>query len=155
MGPTGKTRTRISKRFERMIEDLIITINNIQSTSHQARLIIDANESFNSPEKGISSLVEHTGMINPIANKHRTRNEPTTHKSGRKRMDFILCTNRLTPFIQLCDILPFVFITTSDHICIYIYIHRKRLSSISQRSTTSIYRQQRKTSKKKQSEMYH
>ena len=66
--------------YKTMIEDLITTINNIQSTNYQVILIIDANESFNSPEKGISSLVEHTRMTNPITNKHGTRNEPNKYK---------------------------------------------------------------------------
>ena len=105
-----------------MIEDLITTINNIQSTSHQVILLIDANEAYNEAEKDISSLVEHTGMIDPIANKHGTRNEPNTHKSGSKRIYYIFCTNGLTPFIRLCGILPFDFITTSDHRALYIDI---------------------------------
>ena len=103
-----------------MIEDLITIINNIQSTNHQVILLIDANEAYNEAEKGISSLVEHTGMIDPIANKHGTRNEPNTHKSGSKRIDYIFCTNGLTPFIRLCGILPFDFITTSDHRALYL-----------------------------------
>ena len=99
---------------------MITTINNIQSTSHQVILLIDAHESFTSPEKSISFLVEHTGMIDPIANKHGTRNEPTTHKSGSKIIDYIFCTNGLTPFIRLCGILPFDYITTLD--CRELYI---------------------------------
>ena len=50
-----------------MIEKLIITINNIRFTTHQVILLIDANESFTSPGKSISSLVEHIGIIDPIA----------------------------------------------------------------------------------------
>ena len=105
-----------------MIEDLAKTINSIQSTNHQVILLIDANESFNSSEKGISSLVEHTRIRDPIANKHGTIDEPNTHKSGSKRIDFIFCTNGLTKFIRLCGILPFDFITTSDHRGLYIDI---------------------------------
>ena len=106
-----------------VIEDLIVTINKIQSTSHQKISLIDVNESFNWSEKGISSLVEHTGMTYPIANKYDTRNEPNTHKSVSKRIDYIFCTNWLTPFIRLCIILPFDFITTSDHRGLYIDIY--------------------------------
>ena len=105
-----------------MIEDLITTINSIQSTNHQVILLIDANESFNSSEKGISSLVEHTRMIDPLANKHGTSNEPNTHKSGSERIYHIFCTNGLTTFIRLYSILPFDFITTSDHRGLYIDI---------------------------------
>ena len=105
-----------------MIEDLIKTINSIQSTNDQVLLLIDAHESFNSSEKGISSLVEHTRMIDPIANKHGTSDEPNTHKSGSKRIDYIFCINGLTKFIRLCGILPFDFITISDHRGLYIDI---------------------------------
>ena len=94
---------------------MIKIINSIQSTNHQVILLIDANESFNSSEKGISSLVEHTRMIDHIANKHGTSDEPNTNKSDSKRIDYIFCTNGLTTFIRLCVILPFDFITTSDH----------------------------------------
>ena len=73
-------------------------------------------------KKGISSLVEHTRIIDPIANKHKTSDEPNTHKSGSKRIYYIVCTNWLTKFIQLCGILPFDFITTSDHRELYIDI---------------------------------
>ena len=72
---------------------------------YQIILLIDANKSFNSPEKGISSLVEHTRMIDPIAAKHETRNEPNTHKNSSKRTYYIFYTNEITLFIRLCDIL--------------------------------------------------
>ena len=82
-----------------MTGDLITTINNIQSTNYQVILLIDTNEPFNSPEKGISFLGEDTGMIDPIVNKHGTSNESNTHKSDSKTIDYIFCTNGLTPFI--------------------------------------------------------
>ena len=62
-------------------------------------------------------------MIDPIVNKHRTSDEPNTHKSGSKRIDCIFCTNGLTKFIRLCGILPFDFITPSDHRGLYIDIY--------------------------------
>ena len=61
-------------------------------------------------------------MIDPIANKHGTSDEPNTHKSGSKIIDYIFCTNETTKFIRLYGILPFDFITTSDHRGLYIDI---------------------------------
>ena len=73
------------------------------------------HESVILSEQGISSLVKHTRMTDPITNTRWTRNEPNTYKIGEQRTDYILCTNGFTPFINYCSILPFDFITTSDH----------------------------------------
>ena len=61
-------------------------------------------------------------MTDLITNKHKIRNEPTTYKGGNQRIDYVLCTNILTSFIKLYDILPFDFIITSDHRDLYIDI---------------------------------
>ena len=101
---------------------MIDTINKIQSICHQVILLIDTNESFHSLEHGISSLIEHIGMINPIANKHGTNNQTNTYKRGSQIINYILYINRLTPFVQHCGILPFDMIITLDHSGLFIDI---------------------------------
>ena len=105
-----------------MIKALTNAINKIKSICNQFILLIDANKSFNSSEKGISSLVEHTRMTNPVTNKHGTRNEPNKYKRGSQRIDYILCTHELTSFIKLYGILLFDFIKILDHRDLYIDI---------------------------------
>ena len=105
-----------------MIKDLFNTINKIQSTCHHVIFLIDTNESFISLEKCISSLVEYTKMLDPITNKHGTRDDLNTYKRGSQIIHYILYTNELTPFIKHYDILSFDFITTSDHRSLYIDI---------------------------------
>ena len=84
---------------DNMIKDLTNEINNIQSTFHQVTLLIDTNESFNSKEQGISSLVEYTDMSDHIANEYGHNNEPNTYKRESQRIDYILCTSGPTTLI--------------------------------------------------------
>ena len=109
----------------KIINDLSIFITSLQNETHQVLLLIDANEYIHSNLGGITTLIDKTKMIYPITNIHGTTDEPNKYKRGTARIYFILCTMGISRFITRSGILPFDFITTTDHRGLYIEIQLK------------------------------
>ena len=65
----------------------------MQLKFHKDILLIDANKAFNAKEQRISSVVEHTGMIDLILNNHGTTNEPNTCKKRSEIIYYVFLHN--------------------------------------------------------------
>ena len=107
----------------KMLEDLMLFINEIKSITHEVLLLVDANEDFISSECGLSKFTQSTNMTDPIFNKHGNHLEPNTHKNGVSRIDYAFCTPHLEKFIIRCGITPFDLFTSSDHRGLYLDIN--------------------------------
>ena len=109
-----------------MIKELIRFIKKLQEQKHEVILLIDANESITDSNSLIGTLLSQTQMCDPIFNQHGSKNEPNTHIKGSKRIDYIFCTQHISKYIISSGILPFDFVTTTDHRALFIdiYLHK-------------------------------
>ena len=114
---------QISQQEDRETESMVdTTINNLQSfiksqqnTGNGIILCINVNE--------IANYKNNRKLCDPIIMRHDTETEPNILSRGYVKIDFILCTRALLPFILRVDILSFGTIAFSDHRGLYIDIN--------------------------------
>ena len=97
------------------IVDLQVFINSQRNKGTEIILSMDANETTNCKNSNIIKLCHICKLCGPIAMKHGTELESNTYSRGSSRIDFILCSKALLPFISNAAILPFGTIAFSDH----------------------------------------
>ena len=98
-----------------MINDLTEFIIILLNKKHEIIVGIDANEANDQPKNGVDKLLQLTKLINVISQQHGIRKEPNTHIRGRKRIEFLLCSEHIYTFIDKSGITPFNEITSFDH----------------------------------------
>ena len=105
------------------ITDLQVFINSQRNNRTETILSMDANETSNCKNSTIIKLCRICKLCDPIAMKHGTELEPNTYSKGSGRIDFILYSKALLPFISNASILPFGTIAFSDHRGLFIDIN--------------------------------
>ena len=65
-------------------------------------------------------------MCDPIFKQHGSNKEPNTHIKGSKRIDYIFCTQPKLKYISSSGILPFDYVTTTDHRALFVDIYLNR-----------------------------
>ena len=98
-----------------MINDLAEFISILLNKKHEIIVDIDANEANDQPKNSVDKLLQLTKLIDVISQQHGIRIEPNTHIRGRKRVEFLLCSEHIYTFIDKSGITPFNEITSSDH----------------------------------------
>ena len=84
---------------------------------------MDANETANCKNNNIIKICSICKLCDPVAMKHGIETEPNAYSMGSRRIDFILHTRALLPFISSAGILPFGTIAFLDHRGLYININ--------------------------------
>ena len=105
------------------INELKFFIKAQQNLGNEIILINNANETTNCWNSNILKKYRTCKLCDPIAMKHGTATYPNTYSRKYGRIDFILCSSALLPFISSADILPFGTMVFSDHRGLYIDIH--------------------------------
>ena len=105
------------------ITDLQFFINFQRNNGTKIILRMDANKTANCKNSTIIKLCRIYKLCDTIALKHGTELEPNTYSRGLDRIDFILCSKALLPFISNAIILPFGTIAFSDHRGLFIDIN--------------------------------
>ena len=98
-----------------MINDLAEFIIILLNKKHEIIVGIDANEANDQPKNGVDKLLQLTKLIDVISQQHGIRKEHNTHIRGRKRIEFLLCSEHIYTFIDKSGITPFNEITSFDH----------------------------------------
>ena len=83
-----------------------------QDPIHHIILQLDANEDTHTATR-FQRWIVNNGLVDPILHFHGPDDTPT-HIRGQRRIDFILVSPSLLPFITACGILPFSTVP-SDH----------------------------------------
>ena len=83
-----------------------------QEPLHHIILQLDANEDTHTSTR-FQRWIVNSGLIDPILHFHGP-DDLATHIRGQRRIDFILVSPSILPFITACGILPF-FTVPSDH----------------------------------------
>ena len=121
----------------KMIDDLIVLINKIQTDNHDVILTIDANEQFESGKGGVAKLISMTKLVDPIVCTHGLQNMPNIYQRGSKknRFHFYLSKN-----IQVYTSLRYHYIQSSIPIRPPRYVHRRRLETFITKQIPKQYR---------------
>jgi hypothetical protein len=110
---------------ERLFRDLGQHIDHLRSKHHEIILLIDANESLQTPNSSFTGWVQRHCLNDALVQVHGTDDEPATHARGTHRIDYILTTDIISEFITSAGILPLFEVCYSDHRALFIDIDLK------------------------------
>jgi hypothetical protein len=112
------------------IEDII---NIIQEHNNDANnhiiLMLDANENINDSEGNISHLLKETKLIDVFSHISKEECNIPTYARGSKKIDYILTTTSLLPYINNVGCLPFYMYNNSDHRGLFIDISEELIDT--------------------------
>ena len=97
------------------IIDLANFITTLYNKKHEIIVGIYTNEANNQLKNGVDKILHLTKLIDVISQQHEIRKEPNTYITGRKRIEFLLCSEHIYTFIDKSGINPFNELTSSDH----------------------------------------
>jgi Reverse transcriptase (RNA-dependent DNA polymerase) len=98
------------------MDDIITLIKDIESDpNHSCILMWDANESLDDPSGAIRRLIAETTLTDAFSHIAGKTCEIPTYSRGSKRIDFILTSQQLLPFIKRAGYLAFYESNESDH----------------------------------------
>ena len=105
---------------ERFFSDLGKRISTLQRDKHEIILMMDANDTLQSPNNRFTRWVRQHKLFDIHVRKHGTEEEPPTYARGTKRIDYILTTAEISEFVTAAGILPLHEFVTSDHRALFI-----------------------------------
>ena len=96
-----------------------------QLKHHKAEILIlgDFNERMGDDPNGMSSINAEFHLIDIMANRHPSLQEPATYARGSKRLDFALGTHRIAAATAACGYESFHFRFHTDHRAFYLDFH--------------------------------
>lgn len=99
------------------ITDLVQQIKNIRSKEPMASfiLMLDANELLGAESNGLADLTRSLEFIDIFLQFQGHVPEIATYDRGKKRIDYILCSNYLLLFVNRCGYLPFYQGNSANH----------------------------------------
>jgi hypothetical protein len=103
--------------------DLTSVIKKIENDpNNMVVLMWDANESINDQSGAIRKLITETTLVDAFAQVAGYPGELTTYTRGKKRLDYILTSQALVPYITRVGYLAFYESNHSDHCGLFIDI---------------------------------
>jgi hypothetical protein len=84
--------------------------------------MIDANEQLGRRNNGIGRLAEHLRLVDALALHQGQHCNVATHARGKDRIDYILTSRNMLPYVRQSGYLPFYTEVKSDHRGAYIDI---------------------------------
>jgi hypothetical protein len=85
-------------------------------------LMIDANETLGRRNNGIGRLVEQLRLVDVFSRQQGQICNVATHARGKNRIDYILTSRNMLPYVRQSGYLPFYSVIPSDHRGAYIDI---------------------------------
>jgi hypothetical protein len=113
-------RRHLSPR-EAFILDLVTFIQDIErNPNSHCILMLDANEGLEDQEGGLRKLLSDTNLIETFSHFMEETCSIPTYTRGKKRLDFILSSQSLLPYVTRVGYLPFYAANNSDHHGLYL-----------------------------------
>jgi hypothetical protein len=94
----------------------------MESEDNYIVLMLDANEDVNDGENGLRKLIEKTTLLDAFSEFTGETCKLSTYVNGNKRLDYILTSTNLVPFIERVGYTPFYGLNTRDHCGVFIDI---------------------------------
>ena len=99
----------------RILIDLESEIKKIHTDDHAIIILIDANESATTHQSKIASWISRNNLCDILTTSHGLADQPPTMADGSAKIDYILTSRHLTPYISASGILPHDHFVESDH----------------------------------------
>ena len=109
------------KPREKFIVDIIQYIHDLKlGPMDMMLLMFDANEQLGKEKQGIINIIDKAGLVDLFPIHHAKTCDIATQVTGSQRIDYILGTYNILPYIQHCGYLPFHTHLVTDHRGLYI-----------------------------------
>lgn len=118
-----------------MMLDLGNRIKELKGEGSEVILLIDANDSLQKPSSEFTKWAEELSLRDPLIHLHGTDDEPATHSSGSKRIDYILTTAPILDYVTSAGILPLHDLCISDHRAIFIDVDLRKFLQLKKSDT--------------------
>lgn len=102
------------------VQDLQSFILQCQQLQELIILVGDFNEDITEQSAGMKALVDTCGLADLFAIRLGTTTAPATYQRGTKRIDYVLLSAPLIPYVQAVGYEPFGYRVPSDHRGMYI-----------------------------------
>jgi hypothetical protein len=95
-------------------------------------LALDANATLGQDKEGIDRLANECNLIDMYSTIHQDYTEFPTHQRGSKRIDYILCSRNIIPYVSQCGYVRFNDAFDSDHRAIFCDISHEIMTDITE-----------------------
>ena len=106
---------------QKFTSDLTDLCRSLQAQGHGLILFMDANSTLNDTGSWLHDFLQKTNLHDIYSHRHGYDNEPATHTRGSQRIDFMLTTVDVLPYVASTGYTSFASI--SDHRTMYCDIH--------------------------------
>ena len=101
---------------KQFVEDIIQYIHALHlQPDDMLILLMDANEQIGMEQSGIANIITHGGLVDMFTMHNCSPVTIPTFINGKSRIDYILGTPNILPYIKQCGYLPFNSGIISDH----------------------------------------
>ena len=101
---------------EQFVLDIIKFIHDLKAgPMDMILLMFDANEHIGKEKNGIINIIEQAGLVDLFPLHHATTCNIATQVKGSQRIDYMLGSQNMLPYIQNCGFLPFHTQIVTDH----------------------------------------
>ena len=97
------------------INDLIQLVQELQQKNHAILIGGDFNDTVHRRNSGILKLIMQTGLVDIWQHRYPNHEPFNTYARGTERIDNVLCTTNILPYIKSIGYSPYQWITNSDH----------------------------------------
>jgi hypothetical protein len=107
--------------------DLGNLILKLRSETTSIILMMDANDSMQRPSSKLTKWIKQHELLDPHTYLHGTEDQPPTYIGGSTRIDFMLVSSDIIPYVSKAGIIPFNGYYESDHRALFIDVDLPRI----------------------------
>ena len=128
---------------QQLLQDLSNHIKMHSNSQTGMVIMMDANESLQTRSSQLSKWSNDNSLIDIHLSLHDHPSEISTYLRGHHRLDYIFVTSNLALYVMKSGILPYHFLTNTDHCCLNLDIDLQRflrcqLPTVSSMSTRKL-----------------
>jgi hypothetical protein len=126
---------------QQFISDLIITIKKLKNSENDKIIIgLDANADINTDKNGLQKLCNSCDLVDMYTTIHEDYENFPTHSNGSKRIDYMLCSTNVLPYVNKVGYIKFHEGLVSDHRAIFCDIDESILEDVQDRKNNILER---------------
>jgi hypothetical protein len=112
---------------QQCITDLQAQIKELQRDNCSIIVMIDANETMDSPHSEMSKMADKCNLLDAHEYRHGINETINTYRGGSTKIDHILVSVDIAPAITKCAVLPFDSVYASDHRPLYVSFNKTQI----------------------------
>ena len=115
-----------------LLHDLGVHIQALKASTTAILILMDANEAYHERHSPLQSWITTQELKDVHMYLHHHDTHISTYNRGSKRIDYAFATTNILPYIHQGGILPFHFLTTTDHRALQKYLRCQEATLFSQ-----------------------